>query len=147
MLSLSPSPNLRRQALFPQMDARATTSLPSAPMPAVSSIVLQNNELLTLICQAFLPFDPSPSLPPQREVLNAGRAHLRNIALVCRAFAEPAQACMWTHLDSLLPLVQLLPNAQISNGVYVSPYVPPHNIAYAQSWLLLISAFDSISTG
>lgn len=94
-------------------------------LPAVST-VLQNNELLTLICQAFLPFDPPPSLPPTREELVAGRMHLRNIALVCRAFTEPAQACLWTHLDSLLPLIQLLPNARVVNGAYVRlPTLPP----------------------
>lgn len=89
---------------------------PSTSTPSVLS-VLKNEELLTLICREFLPWDPS-TLP--KEEAAAGRVQLRDIALVCKAFEDPALSCLWTHLTSLIPLIKLLPNARIVDGEYVS---------------------------
>lgn len=80
-----------------------------------SSFVLNNEELLTLICREFLPCDVA-----SRSVLKAGRIQLRNLALVCKAFTDPALSCLWSNLTSLMPLVNLLPSVRVVDGEYVS---------------------------
>lgn len=47
-----------------------------------------------------------------------GRMQLRDAALACKAFKGPALACLWTYLDSLIPLVKVLPNVQLVGNTY-----------------------------
>lgn len=48
------------------------------------------------------------------------RKGLLNIALTCKAFLEPALDTLWESLDSLLPLLKLLPLFTLVNEQYVS---------------------------
>ena len=48
------------------------------------------------------------------------RKDLFSAAKVCKAFAEPALDALWRVIPSLLPLLLLLPSAEVVNGEYVS---------------------------
>ena len=44
---------------------------------------------------------------------------LLNVALTCKAFLEVALDALWEELDSLLPLLKLLPALQVEDNTYV----------------------------
>lgn len=44
---------------------------------------------------------------------------LFNAALACKDFLDVALNALWEELDSLVPLLKLLPTLQVENGVYV----------------------------
>ncbi|KAG6826244.1 hypothetical protein H0H92_000583 [Tricholoma furcatifolium] len=44
---------------------------------------------------------------------------LLSIALVCTAFRDPAIAMLWESMDSIIPLLRLLPPVQVVDGVYM----------------------------
>jgi hypothetical protein len=56
----------------------------------------------------------------QKSELREGRMRLRDLALTCKAFKDPALNCLWTFMDSLIPLVKILPNLHILDNTYVS---------------------------
>lgn len=80
--------------------------------------VLRNQELLTNIFR-HLPWDPH-ALP--KNALREGRIELRNLALTCKAFKDPALNLLWMYLESLLPLVKVLPNLHTLDNAYVSTH-------------------------
>ncbi|KAF6754258.1 hypothetical protein DFP72DRAFT_899780 [Ephemerocybe angulata] len=84
-------------------------------MAAPRVAVLSNYELLTSIFCCLLPWDPASM---GREEVRTGRMQLRDAALACKAFRGPALACLWTYLDSLIPLVKVLPNVQLVGNTY-----------------------------
>jgi len=49
-----------------------------------------------------------------------GRHNLLHVALTCKAFLEPALDRIWRRLDSLFPLLKILPSFIQSDGTYVS---------------------------
>ena len=42
-----------------------------------------------------------------------------NVALTCKAFREVALDALWEELDSLLPLLKLLPALRVEDNTYV----------------------------
>ena len=58
--------------------------------------------------------------PETREAVQI-RSYLRWAALSCRAFSRPALNALWRTLDSLLPLLKLLPSLKLVDHVYVRP--------------------------
>jgi hypothetical protein len=90
--------------------------VPSPPTPREE--VLSNRDILAVVFEAFLPITGGP---PDK----ATRAFLRDLALLCRSFSEPALDCLWRELHSLVPLIRLLDSAVVVDGAYVSnrPYV------------------------
>ena len=47
------------------------------------------------------------------------RWYLFNAALTCKDFLDVALDALWKELDSLVPLLKLLPALQIEDGAYV----------------------------
>ena len=47
------------------------------------------------------------------------RRYILNAALTCKDFLDVALDALWERLDSLLPLLNLLPALQIEDGAYV----------------------------
>jgi hypothetical protein len=84
--------------------------------PGPRTLVLSDQDLLALVFSNFLPDDPL--VLPRAEIVN-GRKQLRNIALTCKAFKNPALDRLWIYLDSLLPLIKVLPNLKVLHGQYV----------------------------
>jgi len=50
------------------------------------------------------------------------RKDLINFSLVCSSFRDPAMSYLWKTLNSLLPLIRLIPGIQLFDG-YPSEYV------------------------
>ncbi|KAF5332504.1 hypothetical protein D9611_005108 [Ephemerocybe angulata] len=94
---------------------------PPAILPAVAD-VFSNHLLLSLIIDEFLPSDPT-SLPKREDILE-GRRQLKSLALTCKATKELALDRLWSHLDSLLPLVKVLPGIQLVDSTYYFRSVP-----------------------
>ncbi|KAJ2921273.1 hypothetical protein H1R20_g15819, partial [Candolleomyces eurysporus] len=91
-------------------------------MPSLSrTAVLSNYELLTLIFGDFLPWDPTRLA---RDEVVQGRKQLRDLAITCKAFKDPALAKLWTYLDSLLPLALVLPDLRVWNNGYPTTQKP-----------------------
>jgi hypothetical protein len=74
---------------------------------------LKNQDILSLIFQHF-------DLQPGSRTVAQTRKYLFSAAKTCKAFVEPALDSLWRVLPSLLPLLLLLPSAEIKNGHYVS---------------------------
>ncbi|TEB28692.1 hypothetical protein FA13DRAFT_1871249 [Coprinellus micaceus] len=93
----------------------AVAGAPTPPPPtSPREQIFGNRDTITLIFQQFLP--PTTGVPDK-----ATRAFLRQLALLCRSFSEPALDCLWNRLDSTVPLIRLLePSAVVVNGTYVS---------------------------
>ena len=47
------------------------------------------------------------------------RRYLLNVALACKDFLDVALDALWEELDSLLPLLKLLPALEFKNNAYV----------------------------
>ena len=62
-------------------------------------------------------FDLQPGSPTIAQT----RKDLLSAAKACKAFSVPALSSLWRILPSLLPLLLLLPSAEVSNNHYVSP--------------------------
>ena len=75
---------------------------------------LLNENILQLI---FEHFDLQPGSPTTAQT----RKNLLPAAKACKAFSQPALSSLWRILPSLLPLLLLLPSAEISDNQYVSP--------------------------
>ena len=74
-----------------------------------------NEDILHLI---FEYFDLQPGSPTRTIAQN--RKNLLSVAKTCKAFAKQALSLLWHVLPSLLPLLLLLPSAEVSNNHYVS---------------------------
>jgi hypothetical protein len=48
---------------------------------------------------------------------------LLNVALTCKDFLEVALDALWEELNSLVPLLELLPSLQVDNKAYVCIHV------------------------
>ena len=56
------------------------------------------------------------------------RRSLLNAALTCKDFLDVALDALWEEMDSLVPLLKLLPALRVENGVYVCANV--HDFLY-----------------
>jgi len=54
--------------------------------------------------------------------VSLSRRDLLSVALTCKAFVEPALNRLWRSLDSLFPLLKILPAFVQSDGTYVRIY-------------------------
>jgi hypothetical protein len=88
--------------------------------PCSRSIVLADQDLLAIVFTNILPNDPADL--PRCEIVQ-GRKQLRDAALTCKSFKDPALDRLWMSLDSLLPLIKTLPNVIVIDGVHVSEYI------------------------
>ena len=73
---------------------------------------LKNQDILSLIFQHF-------DLQPGSQTVAQTRKDLFSAAKTCKAFVEPALDSLWRVLPSLLPLLLLLPSAEVNNGHFV----------------------------
>lgn len=69
-----------------------------------------NPDILDEICEYL--HDEQDGLTSKQNLLWAG--------LTCKAFLEPALDRLWSSLDSLFPLLKILPSFVQSDGTYVS---------------------------
>lgn len=74
-----------------------------------------NPDILDEVCK-FLHDEQQDS---SSEAARTSRRNLLWVALTCKAFLEPALDCLWRFLDSLFPLLKLLPSFTQSDGTYV----------------------------
>ena len=70
-----------------------------------------NQDILSLIFQHF-------DLEPGSQTVAQSRKDLFSAAQTCKAFVEPALDSLWRVIPSLLPLVLLLPSAEVINRQY-----------------------------
>ena len=80
---------------------------PQVPAP---SEIFENQDILDVIFEHF----------EHDQSLEATRKNLRLAALTSKAFLEPSMNSLWSSLDSLMPLLNLLPSFVPINNVYVS---------------------------
>ena len=74
---------------------------------------LKNQDIINLIFQHF-------DLQPGSRTIAQTRKDLFSAAKTCKAFVEPALDSLWRVLPSLLPLLLLLPSAEVDDGRYVN---------------------------
>ena len=90
--------------LFPEPQSHVT--------PSQTPEAFRNQHILNLIFQHF-------DLQSGSQTVAQTRKDLFSAAKTCRAFVEPALNSLWRVLPSLLPLLLLLPSAEVNNGHYV----------------------------
>ena len=82
-------------------------------MTGVNRLADMHEDVLRLIFEHF-------DLQPGSQTAAQTRKDLLSAAKACKAFSEPALNSLWRVLPSLLPLLLLLPSAEIVNGQLVS---------------------------
>ncbi|EDR00093.1 uncharacterized protein LACBIDRAFT_314836 [Laccaria bicolor S238N-H82] len=92
---------------LPNSDLSQLEYKPQVPTP--SSEIFKNQDLLGVVLE-FLEHD---------EFLVATRKNLLLAALTSKAFLEPAMNSLWSSLDSLAPLLKLLPSFVPIDNVYI----------------------------
>ena len=92
------------------------TFLPDVPHTGtgINRISDLDEDVLHLIFEHF-------DLQPSSSTIVQTRKDLLSAAKTCRAFLEPALNSLWRVLPSFLPLLLLLPSAEVRNNRYVSP--------------------------
>jgi len=73
---------------------------------------LDTHDVLLRIFSYFIPVLSDES-SPQNYLSRGGFKQLRDIALVCKAFMEPALICLWSHLPAVEQLWILHPACQV----------------------------------
>jgi len=92
---------------LPNSDLSQLEHKPQVPAP---SEIFENQDILGVIFEHF----------KHDQSLEATRKNWRLAALASKAFLEPAMNSLWSSLDSLMPLLKLLPSFVLINNVYVS---------------------------
>ena len=92
---------------LPNSDLFRLEYQPQVPAP---SEIFVNQNILGVILKHF----------EHDNCLEATRKNLCFAALTSKAFLEPAMNSLWSSLDSLMPLLNLLPSFAPTNNVYVS---------------------------
>ncbi|KAJ3529897.1 hypothetical protein NMY22_g8808 [Coprinellus aureogranulatus] len=96
------------EAVVPE-SSRDTGALPA---PSPRDWVLSNRDILSTIFKNFVPTTrPNPHAAVERRFL-------LSLALQCKAFSEPALDYLWEHLESLTPLIRVIPSAVLVDGKY-----------------------------
>jgi hypothetical protein len=83
------------------------------PPPRIDQGALDNPYLLRRIFEYFI-----PDYPLYEAQVN--KQHLLWAALTSRTFLEPALDTLWSSMNSLIPLLKLLPAFQLVRDTYVS---------------------------
>ncbi|KAJ3501293.1 hypothetical protein NMY22_g18978 [Coprinellus aureogranulatus] len=102
----------------------STSSSIETTMSSATATVLVTNELLGLIFRHISPApwdeleDPTGNRPTWPQAMEGPRKDLYSLALCCKAFTEPALRCLWAGLNSLVPLIKLLPDLELIEGEY-----------------------------
>ncbi|TFK75511.1 hypothetical protein BDN72DRAFT_441648 [Pluteus cervinus] len=94
--------------------------------------VLRTEDLVHNILEYFA-VDPRAdwsAFPKYHEDLIASRKQLYNAALISRCFVHPALELLWRTIDSMMPLIKLLPESLLSqdNGQYMVIFTHNHGI-------------------
>ena len=79
------------------------------PQVPAASEIFENQDILGVILEHF-----------HYKSLKATRKNMHLAASISKAFLEPAMNSLWSSLDSLMPLLNLLPSFVPINNVYVS---------------------------
>lgn len=82
--------------------------------------VLDSPELLGRI---FASFNPGPDQQLYHVPSQPFLQHLLWAALTCKTFLEPALDVLWRTMNSLIPLLKLLPSFQLVLDTYVKKYL------------------------
>ena len=87
-----------------------------------------NPDILDEICEYLHEQDGSS------ELALSSKQNLLWAGLTCKAFLEPAMDRLWSSLDSLFPLLKILPSFTQSDGTYVSFFwLPASNHTFSFS--------------
>ncbi|KAJ3539006.1 hypothetical protein NMY22_g4925 [Coprinellus aureogranulatus] len=86
------------------------TGAPPAPSPRDGA--LSNRDILSIIFRNFVP----TTRPNSHAAVE--RRFLLSLALQCKAFSGPALDYLWEHLESLTPLIRVIPSAVLVDGKY-----------------------------
>ena len=95
-----------------KLELQGTTTASSSKSPRLS--LHSNPDILDEICE-YLSYD----CDADTEEIHLSRRTLLRLALTCKAFIEPALDRLWRSLDSLFPLLKILPAFGKSDGTYV----------------------------
>ncbi|KAF5337086.1 hypothetical protein D9611_003011 [Ephemerocybe angulata] len=91
----------------------------SAGTGSTQEMFFGRREILNLIFKIFVPVQLQATTAPDTTSSSLEwRKQLLNLSLVSRAFSDPALDCLWTHLDSLTPLLKLHPGMRDIDGLY-----------------------------
>ncbi|KAF9484254.1 hypothetical protein BDN70DRAFT_825915 [Pholiota conissans] len=101
--------DLQIQAESSEFPGATPSSSRSSRLPSHS-----NPDILDDICE-YLSYD----CDADTEDIHLSRRTLLRLALTCKAFLEPALDRLWRSLDSLFPLLKILPAFGKSDGTYV----------------------------
>lgn len=71
---------------------------------------------------------------------------LLDAALTCRTFRDPALNVLWRSLDTLLPLLKLLPSFKLVNGVYVNDFQMTSDLRYTNDYRFVLRSFKENRT-
>lgn len=96
---------------------------PSPEPPNCVLAALKNQDILNLIFEHF-------DLQPCSHTVTQTRKDLFSAAKTCKAFVEPALNSLWRVLPSPLPLLLLLPSAEVYNGHFVSLVSSLYHVHY-----------------
>ncbi|KAJ3550695.1 hypothetical protein NMY22_g295 [Coprinellus aureogranulatus] len=93
-------------------------------MSSATATALETNELLELIFRHVSPApwdeleDPTGDRPTWHHAMEGPRRDLYRLALCCRAFRQPALRCLWVGMNTLVPLMRLLPDLVVIEREY-----------------------------
>lgn len=68
------------------------------------------SEILCLVLEFIQQYDESPEGKCRDDRTPVGKRTLASLARTCRTFSAPALDLLWMRLDSLDPLIKVLPN-------------------------------------
>lgn len=104
----------------------ASVIAPAPPLPTSTTTkgllpFHSNPDILDEICEYLAyDYDLDPINLDDAVIIDLSRRNLLHIAQTCKAFLEPALDRLWRSLDSLFPLLKILPAFIRSDGTYVS---------------------------
>jgi len=97
-----------------QVPVAPVTEIPKSALPRLP--FHSNPDILDEICD-YLSYEFDDY---DMDEISRSRKSLLWVALACKAFLEPALDRLWRQLDSLFPLLKVLPAFIQSDGTYVS---------------------------
>ncbi|KAF9525962.1 hypothetical protein CPB83DRAFT_858698 [Crepidotus variabilis] len=116
---------------------------------SAKELVLANSDLLS-ICFSY--FDPDAFFKDIWEIGTTTRRRLLATALTCKAFFDPAMGLLWRMMESIIPVLKILPTFAKMNDTYTinGPVTPSqlHRLRqYAKNirYLYLCGSQDSIA--
>ncbi|KAG6908365.1 hypothetical protein DXG01_004863, partial [Tephrocybe rancida] len=93
------------------------------PPPPVIPVFVPVTPVFVPATPVFAPaLDSDPYLPPSMQ-----QSQLYRAALTCKVFLGPALDLLWSSMDSIVPVLRLLPTIEEIDGVYMSYQSDPHS--------------------